>query len=104
ADGAYSNNNTVGAADPVLGGKNCKVYQVQLEAGRRYQIDMSSGEFDSFLYLYGPQNQFLTLDDDGGGYPSARIVWTPTATGPHRIYATYFGGGQGTFNLSIRRQ
>ena len=43
ADGTYSHNNSVGGADPtLLNGKHCKVYQVQLEAGRRYQIDMTS--------------------------------------------------------------
>lgn len=85
------------------GNKKHKLFLVELEKGKTYQIDMTSGAFDSYLYLESPGSKHITQDDDGGGYPSARIIHTATETGKYRVIATYFSGGIGDFNLSARQ-
>jgi hypothetical protein len=92
--------------DPVYkaAGKKHKMFLFEMTAGKTYQIDMTSGVFDSYLYLESPEGKLLAQDDDGGGYPSARITMKAPSTGKHRIICTYFGGGaSGEFNLSIRQ-
>lgn len=87
------------------GGKKHKMFLVNLEAGKTYQIDMRSAAFDSYLYLESPDGKVLAQDDDGGGYPSARIIHKATQTGKYRIATTHFGGGGnlGDFTLSVRQ-
>jgi hypothetical protein len=87
------------------GNKRHKMFLANLEKGKTYQIDMTSGAFDSYLYLESPDGKVLAQDDDGGGYPSARIIYTATETGKFRVITTHFGGGGnlGDFNLSVRQ-
>jgi hypothetical protein len=85
------------------GGKRHKAFLFNMEKGKTYQIDMTSKAFDSYLYLQSPGGQALAQDDDGGGYPSARIIHKAAETGKHRIITTYFGIGAGNFNLTIRQ-
>lgn len=87
------------------GNKKHKMFLVQLEAGKTYQIDMRSTAFDSYLYLESPEGKVLAQDDDGGGYPNARIIHKATQTGKYRIATTYFGGGGnlGDFQLTVRQ-
>jgi hypothetical protein len=87
------------------GGKKHKAYEVILEEGRTYQIDMTSGNFDSYLYFESPEGKVLAQDDDGGGYPSAKIVYKVTKTGKYKVIATYFGGGpvNGEYNVTLRQ-
>lgn len=85
--------------------KKHKLFLANLEAGRTYQIDMKSKGFDSYLFLESPEGKLLVSDDDGGGFPDARIIHKATMTGEYRIIATYFGsGGQlGEFTLTVRQ-
>ena len=101
--GSYTGN--LLKSDPAYkGGKKHKMLLFQMEAGKTYQIDMTSGAFDSYLFLESPDGKYITQDDDGGGYPSARIIHKATETGLHRIACTYFGGGAaGQFNVTIRQ-
>jgi hypothetical protein len=90
--------------DPAYkGGKKHKMFLFNMEAGKTYQIDMTSKAFDSYLHLESPDSKLLASDDDGGGYPSARIVFKASEAGKHRIITTYFGNGAGTFNLTVRQ-
>src|SRR5207253_189906 len=59
-----------------------KVHTVNLAAGQTYQIDMITrekqkqlGGFDPLLRLENAQGEQLAMDDDGGGFPNARIVF-----------------------------
>ncbi len=87
------------------GNKKHKLFFVNLEEGKTYQIDMQSKDFDSYLFFESPEGKLLAQDDDGGGYPSARIVHKAAKTGKYRVITTYFGGGGnlGEFNLTIRQ-
>ena len=78
---------------------------IRLEQGKTYQIDMVSdlnnGGFDSYLFLLGPDGKILARDDDGGGFPNARIVHRIAQTGEYRIIATSFGAGNATGEFTV---
>jgi DNA-binding beta-propeller fold protein YncE/DNA-directed RNA polymerase subunit RPC12/RpoP len=80
-----------------------KVYVAELQAGRKYTIDLVSKDFDSFLRLEDPRGKELARDDDSGGYPDARIVYTPLESGLFRVICTNLGG-TGKFTLTIREE
>lgn len=86
------------AADPVRNHPG-KVHEVKLKKGVRYHIDMTSGDFDSYLRLTDPAGTEVARDDDGGGFPHARIIYTPSAEGAFKIFATTYGGGVGNYKL-----
>ncbi len=80
----------------------CRIYQVKLEAGKTYTIDMMSNQFDAFLRLEDDNSMQLMIDDDGGEGLNARIVFQPPRTATFQIVATTFGGGTGSYTLSVR--
>src|ERR1043166_8753145 len=87
--------------------KKHKMFLAEMEAGKTYQIDMTSdmqnGGFDSYLYFESPGGKLLAQDDDGGGYPSARIIYKATETGKFRVICTHFGGAAtGPFQVTVR--
>jgi predicted Zn finger-like uncharacterized protein len=78
-----------------------KVATVQLQAGKTYVINLKSGSFDPYLLLQGPTGQIMSEDDDGGGFPNARITIRAAQTGIHRVVITSFDGKTGPFQLTI---
>src|SRR5712692_2234314 len=89
--------------DPIYkGGKKHKMLLFQMEAGKTYQIDMTSKAFDSYLFLESPSGKYITEDDDGGGFPSARIIYKAADAGLYRIACTYFSPATGDFKVTIR--
>lgn len=93
------------ANDPLYKGKKHKSYLFNMEAGKTYQIDMTSKNFDSYLYLEDVDGKLVAEDDDNGGNLNARIRYKANANGKHRIITTYFadGGNLGEFTLTIRQ-
>jgi hypothetical protein len=105
------------AADPAYENKTAlmkrahhKPYKVNLEAGQFYIIDMRHkgkrgfDNLDPFLYLEDSDGKVVEADDDGGGFPDARIVIRPTKSGEYRIIATGVGEALGEYTLTVRRQ
>jgi hypothetical protein len=96
--------------DKVRQGSHAKVYKVHLKAGKTYQIDMVSREgnpavLDPYLRLEDAKGQQLAFDDDGGGFPNARIVFPCQATGVYHIICTSFGTNQvGRYTLTVQQQ
>jgi hypothetical protein len=81
----------------------CKIYPVKLLAGNTYQIDMKSTDLDSYLRLEDPDGNQIAEDDDGGGFPNARIRQDINKTGTYKIIATSFGANStGKFVVEIR--
>lgn len=104
ADGSFRHENRLTRFDRSKNGKRFRTYNVHLEAGKTYQIDMVSDQLDSFLFLIDDRNQIVALDDDGGGFPHARIVFRADRTGEYTIEATSFMNNEsGTFFLTVRR-
>ncbi len=72
-------------------------YQLWLftgSAGQIVQIDMTSSDFDAYLYLEDQNRNRLTTDDDGGGGTNARIIYTLPQTGTYRVLADAFRRGE----------
>jgi hypothetical protein len=99
--------------DPAYRGKSPhRVHTVAMQAGKNYVIDMTvradaaarmPGDkgFDPFLYLEDSQGKVLASDDDGGGYPNARILIAAPKTDTYKIIATAFQGA-GRYTLKVR--
>jgi S1-C subfamily serine protease len=97
---------TLTKADPVdPGGKfPCKSFEFEFVKKFRYQIDMVSGQLDSYLRVIDSGGNVVAADDDGGGNLNARIKeFSPPKDGKYRVIATSFDGSLGDFTLVISR-
>jgi hypothetical protein len=81
-----------------------KTYKVNLTAGKIYTIDLISNEpgQDPYLFLTDSAGKVLAQDDDGGGFPNARITYMPDKTGEYRVIATTITRSRGAFTLTAR--
>lgn len=79
-------------------------------SGQQISITMSSGAFDTLLFLVGPNGVQITSDDDGGGGTNSRIpassgFFTLPSTGTYTIQASSFSANTaGTYSLSLTSQ
>jgi hypothetical protein len=80
-----------------------KVHEQRMKSGENYQIDLVSGAFDPFLRLEDSAGKQLAEDDDGGGFPNARILFKAPKDGTYRIVATSFDGKSGDYTLTIKK-
>ena len=106
AGGSAQLNGQLAATDPVdraLEDSPCKVYTLSMTAGRTYQIDMTSAQFDAYLRLEDPEGRNLVENDDGGGDLNARIVFTCRRDGRYRIVTTALEG-IGSFTLRVQEK
>ncbi len=89
--------------DKVRANSFAKTYTYRMVANGRYQIDMISGVFDSYLRLEDPTGNQVASDDDGGGFPNARMIYIAPKAGDYTIVCTSFGAGSvGNFRLEVR--
>ncbi len=80
-------------------------YQVKLEKGATYQIDLMSKMFDSFLTINDMDGKKIADDDDGGDGFNSRIVIEAESSGTYRIIASSLGMmGRGSFRLTIEKK
>jgi tetratricopeptide (TPR) repeat protein len=65
-------------------------YKVKLAAGSKYRIDLLEKDkgLDPYLNLLDAKWNLVAADDDGGGFPNARIDFTPRAEGNYWIEAS----------------
>jgi len=91
--------------DPLLKKVPHKVHEVKLEAGKAYQIDLQSKDFDAFLRVEDAKGKHLADDDDSGGGTNARLFFKPKEGGTYRLIATAYPKGQpsGAYTLTVRR-
>jgi uncharacterized protein (TIGR03067 family) len=91
-----------------LGGAgSTKYYDVVFEANKTYVIDMkrpAGSSIDPYLTLYDPGGKAVAFDDDGGGFPNARIVHRAARAGRYRVMCSGFGATFGAYTLSVVRQ
>jgi hypothetical protein len=91
--------------DTVRQNHHCKIHTIHFQAGKTYQIDMISGALDSYLRLEDADMKQLAQDDDGGGFPNARITFTCQKAGTYRIICTTFAPGEtGPYTLKVAQQ
>lgn len=82
----------------------CKTYTFKMTEGRTYQIDLKgANQLDTYLRLENPGGEQVAEDDDGGGFPDARIVYRAPKSGDYTIICTTFApGATGKFTLTIK--
>ncbi|MEM1239622.1 MAG: trypsin-like peptidase domain-containing protein [Cyanobacteria bacterium P01_H01_bin.26] len=77
-------------------------YTFEGRAGQRISIAMNSDQLDSYLLLYGPNQEDLGRDDDSGGGRNARLDITLTTGGTYLVLANSYGATeQGQYELRI---
>jgi hypothetical protein len=85
-----------------------KAHPFHMTRGTTYTIDLMrdpgpAGVADPYMFLENPAGIVVAQDDDGGGYPNARIVFAAAETGTYKIIATSFGAGMtGRYTLVAR--
>jgi serine protease Do len=76
------------------------LYTFEGRPGQRVQVEMASGEIDSYLILIDPNGNEVAADDDSGGASNARLVATLPADGTYLLIANSYQAGQaGTYLL-----
>ena len=84
----------------------CKVYAINMVAGKTYTIRHNSNQFDTYLRILDSTNVEVAQDDDDDDNPNAndlnaRLTFSPDQTGVYRVVATTFDGQVGSFTLQI---
>ncbi|NNF27480.1 MAG: hypothetical protein HKN73_09690 [Gemmatimonadetes bacterium] len=86
----------------VLDGRHLAAWEIQGEAGEGVTVTMSSGDFDSYLYAFGPGMPQLQTDDDSGGDVNAQLTVRFTQSGRYVIGASSLGAGStGNYSLVV---
>jgi hypothetical protein len=88
---------------PELKGSPRKVYSIALTAGKVYQIDLKSKDFDAYLRLEDAKGNEVAFNDDVNPSISfdARIIYKPATSGDFKIIVTSFDAKAGKFTLSV---
>ena len=77
-------------------------YTLEADAGWTIAADMTSTDFDTYLWLIGPDGSSLVQDDDGGEGTNSRFAYTTHAAGTYTVRAnSYDGAGRGAYTLHI---
>lgn len=84
--GALSSSDYVSADDKFL-----EAWSLEGRAGDTVTIDLTSDDFDTYLYLVGPGLAETMRDDDGGGGCNARLYVTFLESGTFRVVASSAG-------------
>jgi len=88
--------------DPRTNDCHERIYDVPLITGRRYVIDLASGEFEAYVKLMTTENVIVAFEDESTPIRGARIVFTAPRTETYRIVATtLMPHSTGMFRLSV---
>jgi tetratricopeptide (TPR) repeat protein/CHAT domain-containing protein len=83
-----------------------KVHEVKLEAGKCYQIDLASKDFDTFLRLEDAKRNQLAYNDDfdpDGNSLDSRLYFVPPASAAYRLIVTSFNArATGAYRLRVQ--
>ncbi len=80
------------------------IYYFEGSSGQEVTIEMtrSSGNLDPYIEMYRPNGSYLAYDDDGAGYPNARLVIRLPDSGRYQIVARAYASSQtGAYTLRI---
>ncbi len=104
--GGEARGETIEYGDSVEGSTSPDGYEYWSFSGRagdQIRISMESDEFDTFLVLFGPADNFLTVDDDSGDDFNALIHrFVLPDSGIHNIVAMSYGGyDRGDYTLEL---
>ena len=94
---------TLTQADPVVeDDRHGQAWTVRGREGDVIEIDLQSDDFDTYLFVAGPEGDDLLTDDDGGEDTNSRIAYTFREDGEVLIIASAFSeDSEGTYTLRI---
>lgn len=81
--------------------------RVDMVAGQTYEINLTSGTADTYLYLFDQNGVLIDYDDDSGTSTNSLLTGTASVTGTYYVgvsqYATSGGGSgvTGSYTLSV---
>ena len=106
-DGKAEVKGKLAASDPKDVGKTesyCKIYSINLEAGKSYEITCHS-DLDNWLRIEDAKGKQLAEDDDSGGGTDAQIVFECKTEGEYRVIVTSFEPADaGDFVLTVSKK
>ena len=85
-------------------GKRIQVFEVELDDGAFYRVDLLSDQFDAYLTVHSPSGE-VWMNDDGLEGRNARLMIEDAEAGVYKFYATsYSQDGRGDFEFEVRRR
>jgi hypothetical protein len=104
-DGTFRSDGALRIWDPTKDRRHFRLYNMPVEAGKTYEINMTSRNLDAYLVLLDENNLVVAEDDDSGGNLNARIIYTSQRAATFRIEASTFDDHEtGSFTLVVRRR
>lgn len=83
-------------------GRPAEAWSLRVIPGETLVVIQESDDFDSYLYVLGPDIEGALTDDDGAGELNSRIEFTPGTEGPYTVVASALGeGSTGTYALRV---
>lgn len=76
-----------------LDGSYLRAWTLGLAANQEVTVDLTSSDFDAYLWVTGPGLEPELSDNDGGGGCNARITFTAPETGRYRAIVNTVGAG-----------
>ena len=85
-------------------GSHADMFTIKMEAGKSYEINLTSPTFDTYLFLRDRTGKLLVRDDDGGEGLNSRITYTPTVTGEYQVMvSSYRSSATGYYTMTVIR-
>ncbi|MEZ4422298.1 MAG: hypothetical protein R3E98_02725 [Gemmatimonadota bacterium] len=95
----------LGEGDYVLpGGQALQAWQVRGRAGEGLVLELTSEDFDAYLYMLGPGLDEPQTDDDGSTGCGARIDIVLPADGPYTLVLSSLSGQAGEYRLRVANE
>ncbi len=91
--------------DPiVIDGRRGQAWELEGNVGQSVTVELTSDDFDSYLYIVGPGLNEPLSDDDSAGELNSRISFSFPETGIYRIIVSALtSSSTGAFELRVRR-
>jgi hypothetical protein len=87
---------------PSAEGRPVQAWALEVTPGEPLSITQRSTDFDSYLYVIGPDIPGVAGDDDSAGDLDSRVELTPTTEGPYTVVASALGeGAAGSYTLLV---
>ena len=83
---------------------NAHTYSFYGEAGQKIRLEMTSSDFDCYLYLLRSDGTYLDSNDNGAGNRNSLIEHTLPYSGNYLVEATQYGKAEGNYKLKCNVQ
>jgi S1-C subfamily serine protease len=80
----------------------CKIYHIKMQAGQKYQLEVTTNQFDPILRIEDGRGKELAFDRNSGGQLHPRIVFAPSTDSVFRVIVSHYDARLGNFSLNVR--